>query len=117
MSGCKVVFLLSVLAARNGELGEKLDATATPLIGILLADAVERGIVELEDPAQRHLPPESQVPAFEGEPIRLVRLSTHTWGLGARSRSRAAVCARSPASTASMPRRRPARRAEKCSRM
>ena len=49
--------------------------------GLLLADAVQRGLVALDDPVQKHLPEGVSMPAFEGKPVLLWHLSTHTSGL------------------------------------
>lgn len=49
--------------------------------GILLALFVERGIVQLDDPLQKYVPPGIQVPSYNGRPILLVHLATHTSGL------------------------------------
>ena len=49
--------------------------------GILLADAVTRGLVELQDTVQEHLGDVCDLPTFEEQPIRLWHLSTHTSGL------------------------------------
>lgn len=48
---------------------------------LLLADAVERGLAEFDTPVADLLPPEVEVPEFEGQPIRLWHLATHTSGL------------------------------------
>ncbi|MEZ6015203.1 MAG: serine hydrolase domain-containing protein [Planctomycetota bacterium] len=50
--------------------------------GLLLADAHLRGTARLQDTLVEHLPRGTSVPEFEGLPIRLVHLSTHTSGLG-----------------------------------
>jgi CubicO group peptidase (beta-lactamase class C family) len=49
--------------------------------GLLLADAVQRGLTALDDPVQKHLPEGVSMPAFEGKPVLLWHLSTHTSGL------------------------------------
>lgn len=54
---------------------------------LLLADAVRRGEVALDDPLSRFLP--GPAPAFEGRAITLVDLATHTSGLPLRPASRA----------------------------
>lgn len=48
--------------------------------GLLLADAVERGVATLDDPIQAHLPADVVVPTDEPS-IRLRHLVTHTSGL------------------------------------
>jgi CubicO group peptidase (beta-lactamase class C family) len=47
----------------------------------ILAALVERGLVRLEDPLQRYVPRGITVPSFQGVPIRLIDLATHTSGL------------------------------------
>jgi CubicO group peptidase (beta-lactamase class C family) len=49
--------------------------------GILLAGAVLRGEVDLEDPVNRFLPAEAQIPDHASGPVRLWHLTTHTSGL------------------------------------
>ena len=50
-------------------------------IGTLLADAVRRGEVRLDDPASMYLPSSVRLPEYEGTPISLLDLATHTSGL------------------------------------
>ena len=45
--------------------------------GILLAEAVGSGEVQLDDPIQKYLPPGIHAPEFESESITLVELATH----------------------------------------
>lgn len=49
--------------------------------GMLLADAVHRQEVALEDPLAKHLPPHVQVPEWDGRAVTLLDLATHTSGL------------------------------------
>lgn len=49
--------------------------------GLLLADAVVRREVKLDDPIARLLPDAVKAPAYEGTPITLLHLATHTSGL------------------------------------
>jgi serine-type D-Ala-D-Ala carboxypeptidase/endopeptidase len=49
--------------------------------GLLLADMVRKGELSLDDPAAKFAPPEAKLPAFEGRPIRLRDLVTHTSSL------------------------------------
>ncbi|MBI4613086.1 MAG: serine hydrolase [Planctomycetes bacterium] len=49
--------------------------------GLLLADAVVLGKLRLEDPLSDHVA--FKVPSFEGQPVRLVHLATHTSALPA----------------------------------
>lgn len=48
---------------------------------VLLADMVERGIVNLSDPIDKYLPASVKVPQFNGQKITLEDLATHTSGL------------------------------------
>ncbi len=48
---------------------------------ILLADMVNRGLVNLDDPIQQYLPTSIKVPTFKGQKITLENLATHTSGL------------------------------------
>jgi len=50
-------------------------------IGTLLADAVQRGELHLDDPASMYLPSRVKLPEYEGTPITLLDLATHTSGL------------------------------------
>src|SRR5690606_26260141 len=49
--------------------------------GLLLADAVERGRVQLDEPVALLLPEGTTVPSYDGRQITLVDLSTHRSGL------------------------------------
>lgn len=49
--------------------------------GVLLADMARRGLVSLDDPVARHLPPEVTVPARGGRHVTLEQLSSQTSGL------------------------------------
>jgi serine-type D-Ala-D-Ala carboxypeptidase/endopeptidase len=48
---------------------------------ILLADLVNRGLVNLDDPIEKYLPNSVKVPTFNGQKITLENLATHTSGL------------------------------------
>ena len=48
---------------------------------VLLADAVARGVVALDDPVQGLLPDGATMPQFEDQPMRLWHLATHSSGL------------------------------------
>ena len=48
---------------------------------LLLADMVKQGIVNLNDPIEKYLPANVQVPEFNGQKITLEDLATHTSGL------------------------------------
>ncbi len=48
---------------------------------ILLADMVNRGLVNLDDPIEKYLPTSIKVPTYNGQKITLENLATHTSGL------------------------------------
>jgi D-alanyl-D-alanine-carboxypeptidase/D-alanyl-D-alanine-endopeptidase len=48
---------------------------------ILLADMVNRGLVNLNDPIEKYLPTSIKVPTYNGQKITLENLATHTSGL------------------------------------
>jgi serine-type D-Ala-D-Ala carboxypeptidase/endopeptidase len=48
---------------------------------ILLADMVNHGLVNLDDPIEKYLPTSIKVPTFNGQKITLENLATHTSGL------------------------------------
>ena len=48
---------------------------------ILLTDMVDRGLVNLDDPIEKYLPPSIRVPTYNGQKITLENLATHTSGL------------------------------------
>ncbi len=48
---------------------------------ILLADLVTRKVVKLDDPVRKYLPANVQLPDWQGKPITLLDLATHTSGL------------------------------------
>ncbi|WP_399199647.1 D-alanyl-D-alanine-carboxypeptidase/endopeptidase AmpH [Tenebrionicola larvae] len=47
----------------------------------MLVKLLDDGIVQLNDPLSKYAPPGAYVPSFNGEPIRLVNLATHTSAL------------------------------------
>lgn len=49
--------------------------------GVLLADAVTRGVLGLQDPVETLVQDSFEMPSFEDQPIQLWHLSTHTSGL------------------------------------
>lgn len=49
--------------------------------GLLLADMIARGEVQLHDPVQKFLPSTVRVPTYHGQQITLYHLSTHTSAL------------------------------------
>jgi serine-type D-Ala-D-Ala carboxypeptidase/endopeptidase len=48
---------------------------------LLLQDMVERGEMKLDDPVQKYLPAAVKLPTYQGKPITLLHLATHTSGL------------------------------------
>ncbi len=58
-----------------------LGSVTKTFTGTLLADAVERGEVALDDPVAEYLPPDVTVPSSGGREITLLDLATHTSGL------------------------------------
>ena len=52
-----------------------------PFTGTILAELARAGRVAPTDPLARHLPKPTHAPEFDGQPIRLLDLATHTAGL------------------------------------
>ena len=52
-----------------------------PFTGTILAELIRAGAVAATDPLDRHLSRAPHLPAYQGRPIRLVDLATHTAGL------------------------------------
>ncbi len=66
------------LTARTGfEIG----SVSKTLVGALAASMQAQGLLDIDDPVARHLPPDSVVPEYEGQPITLRHLLAHTSGL------------------------------------
>lgn len=68
-------------AAPDGRTRYEIGSVTKVFTGLLLADAVVRGELTLEDPVAGLLPPDATFAQFEGQPIRLWHLATHTSGL------------------------------------
>ncbi|NCH54573.1 D-alanyl-D-alanine-carboxypeptidase/endopeptidase AmpH [Cronobacter muytjensii] len=47
----------------------------------MLVKMLDQGVVRLDDPLSRYAPPGARAPTYQGEPIRLVNLATHTSAL------------------------------------
>ena len=47
----------------------------------------ERGQIRLDDPLSKYAPPGARVPTYNGQPIRLINLATHTSSLPRSSRA------------------------------
>ena len=58
-----------------------IGSVSKTLTATLLADMVERGEVDLDDPVQQYLPPGVELPKYNGKEITLEDLATHTSGL------------------------------------
>jgi serine-type D-Ala-D-Ala carboxypeptidase/endopeptidase len=59
----------------------EIGSVTKTMTGMVLAGLVSAGKVGLDDPLERHLPKGTRVPSFQGQPIRLKHLTTHTSGL------------------------------------
>jgi CubicO group peptidase (beta-lactamase class C family) len=59
----------------------EIGSVSKTMTGALLAQLVAAGKLSLDDPLSKHLPKGSKVPEFEGQPITLRHLLTHTSGL------------------------------------
>src|SRR5688572_11919673 len=57
-----------------------LGSVSKSFVGLVFADMIGRGEVELDDPASKFMPPGVKMPQ-RGRPITLADLSTHTSGL------------------------------------
>jgi len=64
----------------DGDTVYEIGSISKTFTGLLLADAVERGLAAPEDPIARHLPADFVLPADE-PPVRLSQLASHTSGL------------------------------------
>lgn len=65
----------------DGRTRYEIGSVTKVFTGLLLADAVARGVVALDDPVQGLLPDGATMPQFEDQPVRLWHLATHTSGL------------------------------------
>jgi D-alanyl-D-alanine-carboxypeptidase/D-alanyl-D-alanine-endopeptidase len=65
----------------DGDTLFELGSITKVFTSLLLAIAVERGEVALDDPLVKHLPPGRTAPSVDGRPITLRDLATHTSGL------------------------------------
>ncbi len=68
-------------SAPDGDTVFEIGSISKVFTGILLADAIERGKVKLDDPLSEHLPEGVESPRHDGDEILLWHLSTHTSGL------------------------------------
>ncbi|MEO6595576.1 MAG: serine hydrolase [Planctomycetota bacterium] len=67
--------------APDGDTVYEIGSVSKVFTGLLLADAVERGVVALDDPVQKYLPEGVVLQTFQEKPVLLWHLSTHTSGL------------------------------------
>jgi CubicO group peptidase (beta-lactamase class C family) len=61
----------------------EIGSVSKTMLATVLADLIEQGKASLDDPLAAYLPEGTAVPTFEGQPIRLRHLVTHTSGLPA----------------------------------
>lgn len=79
------------VCADSKDAGDRIDAktafeigsVSKPMMAALLAGLIREGKASLDDPLSAYLPKDSTVPMFEGEPILLRHIVTHTSGLPA----------------------------------
>lgn len=74
----------------------EIGSLSKPMTSTLLARLIVEGKARLDDPLADYLPPGSEVPRFQGQPIRLRHLVTHTAGLPALPASIAAADPQDP---------------------
>jgi D-alanyl-D-alanine-carboxypeptidase/D-alanyl-D-alanine-endopeptidase len=67
--------------APDGDTIYEIGSASKVFTGVLLADMVQEGLVELDDPLQKFLPEGVQVKGIDSKPITLEHLATHTSGL------------------------------------
>ena len=65
----------------NGDTEYEIGSITKTFTGTLLADMVNRGLLKLDDPVQKFLPPNVKLHLAEGTPIRLVDLASQSSGL------------------------------------
>ncbi len=65
----------------DGDTVYEIGSISKVFTGILLADSIQKNLVKLDDPIQKHLPPTIKVPIHSKQPILLVHLATHRSGL------------------------------------
>ncbi|MBA4063890.1 MAG: hypothetical protein C0501_09295 [Isosphaera sp.] len=80
--GRGTVFLPGGERTPDGATVFEIGSVTKPLTGVLLAEAVRRGEVKLDDPAADHLPPDLAPPTADPKvPVTLEHLATHFSGL------------------------------------
>jgi len=65
----------------NGDTVFEIGSISKVFTSLLLSDMVQRGLVKLDDPISKYLPPTVEVPRRNGKQITLIDLATHTSGL------------------------------------
>ena len=65
----------------DGDTVYEIGSITKVFTGILLADRILKGIMEIDTPVQRYLPLYMKVPVLDSQPITLRHLATHTSGL------------------------------------
>ncbi|HKY37089.1 MAG TPA: serine hydrolase domain-containing protein [Polyangiaceae bacterium] len=65
----------------DGRVAFEIGSITKTMTGFLLADLIERGMLQLDDPLAMHLPQGTPLPSYRDAPIRLRHLVTHTAGL------------------------------------
>ena len=65
----------------NGSTIFNIDSITKTFTTLLLADMVNQGIVNLNDPIEKYLPSNVKMPQYNGTKITLENLATHTSGL------------------------------------
>ena len=81
--GFGTVFLPTGERTPDGTTVFEIGSVTKALTGVLLAEAVRRGEVKLDAPAQNYLPPDLVLPKVGDAPITLEDLATHYSGLPA----------------------------------
>jgi serine-type D-Ala-D-Ala carboxypeptidase/endopeptidase len=61
----------------------EIGSVSKTMMAALLADLIREGKASLDDPLSAYLPADAKVPAFDGKPILLRHIVTHTSGLPA----------------------------------
>ncbi|AKU98960.1 Beta-lactamase [Labilithrix luteola] len=67
--------------ALDGDVALEIGSVTKTMTATLLADLVREGKLSLDDSLAKHLPDGTKVPSFQGKPIELRHLVTHTSGL------------------------------------
>ncbi len=65
----------------DGDTVFEIGSATKVFTGLLMADAVERGEMKLDDPISKYLPSSVKIPTRNGRQITLLDLATHTSGL------------------------------------